>query len=192
VARQRLSRDERHVQLLETAAAIVRSEGADGLTLGRVAEEAGVSKPIVYDHFETRVGLLKGLYQRIDEQQAEAARAALDSQARDLEGAAAILAEAYVDCVLHIGREFGAITAALSASAELEEVLSDGRQRYAESFLAALERFASPPEDQAMPVMLGVIGAAEALAREASAGRLSRLEAVTALKRIIVGAARGE
>ena len=61
-----------------------------------------------------------------------------------------------------------------------------------ESFLAALERFASPPEDQAMPVMLGVIGAAEALAREASAGRLSRLEAVTALKRIIVGAARGE
>ena len=192
MARQRLSRDERHVQLLETAAAIVRSEGADGLTLGRVAEEAGVSKPIVYDHFETRVGLLKGLYQRIDEQQAEAARAALDSQARDLEGAAAILAEAYVDCVLHIGREFGAITAALSASAELEEVLSDGRQRYAESFLAALERFASPPEDQAMPVMLGVIGAAEALAREASAGRLSRLEAVTALKRIIVGAARGE
>lgn len=192
MARRRLSRDERHVQLLETAAAIVRSEGADGLTLGRVAEEAGVSKPIVYDHFETRVGLLKGLYQRIDEQQAEAARAALDSQARDLEGAAAILAEAYVDCVLHIGREFGAVTAALAASAELEEVLSDGRQRYAESFLTALERFASPPEDQAMPVMLGVIGAAEALAREASAGRLSRLEAVTALKRIIVGAARGE
>jgi AcrR family transcriptional regulator len=192
VARQRLSRDERHVQLLETAAAIVRSEGADGLTLGRVAEEAGVSKPIVYDHFETRGGLLKELYQRIDEQQTEAARAALDSQARDLEGAAAILAEAYVDCVLHIGREFGAITAALSASAELEEVLSAGRQRYAESFLTALERFTSPLEDQAIPVMLGVIGAAEALAREASAGRLGRLEAVTALKRIIVGAARGE
>ena len=54
------------------------------------------------------------------------------------------------DIVTACTRASAAITAALSASAELEEVLSDGRQRYAESFLAALERFASPPEDQAI------------------------------------------
>ncbi|WIX82750.1 helix-turn-helix domain-containing protein [Amycolatopsis carbonis] len=51
-----MSYDERHGQVLDTAAAVVGTEGADALTLARVAEQAGVTKPIVYGHFETRAG----------------------------------------------------------------------------------------------------------------------------------------
>ncbi|MDT0267243.1 helix-turn-helix domain-containing protein [Streptomyces sp. DSM 44915] len=44
----------------------MRIRGADGLTLVTLAEEAGVSRPITYDHFGTRPGLLLALYRRLD------------------------------------------------------------------------------------------------------------------------------
>ena len=69
---KRLPRDERRRQLLETAAAIVRAEGTDALTLARVAEQAGVTKPVAYEHFETRAGLLVALYRHFDARQTEA------------------------------------------------------------------------------------------------------------------------
>ena len=54
----RLSKQARREQLLDVAVAIVRTQGADGLTLVTLAEAAGVSRPITYDHFGTRPGLL--------------------------------------------------------------------------------------------------------------------------------------
>ncbi|WP_404799983.1 TetR/AcrR family transcriptional regulator [Actinoalloteichus fjordicus] len=47
------------------------------MTLRRLAERAGVSRPIAYDHFTTREGLLMALYQQYDEQIGPAIRAAL-------------------------------------------------------------------------------------------------------------------
>jgi AcrR family transcriptional regulator len=191
VGGQRLSREKRRAQLLDTALAIVCAEGAEALTLARVAEEAGVTKPIAYEHFETRAGLLKALYRRIDEQQCEAARSVLDARASTLEEAVSILSEAYVDCVLHIGKEFGTITAALSTIAETDEFLHAGRERYAEIYLEGLKRFNIPPSSQRKTIMLGVIGAAEALAREVTADRLGRRQAIDAISRIMLGAVSG-
>ncbi|WP_413733412.1 TetR/AcrR family transcriptional regulator [Sodalis sp. RH21] len=54
----RLSKAERRRQLLDTVLVIIREEGADRLTLGHLAVRAGVSKPITYEHFNTRAGLL--------------------------------------------------------------------------------------------------------------------------------------
>jgi len=36
----------------------MQTEGSEALTLARVGDAAGVSKPVVYDHFTTRHGLL--------------------------------------------------------------------------------------------------------------------------------------
>ena len=76
-ATRRLSNAERRRQLLDTALVIVREEGADRLTLGHLAARAGVSKPVAYDHFGTRSGLLIELYRSIDAEQANALRVAL-------------------------------------------------------------------------------------------------------------------
>jgi AcrR family transcriptional regulator len=190
VAGKRMSGEERRDQLLDTAAAIVRAEGADALTLARVAERAGVTKPITYGHFKTREGLLIALYHRIDDVQTAAVRTAVEAGARSLDEAAAMLAEAYVDCVLRIGREYGAITAALATSAELESVLRSGRERYVDLYLEALDRFTPPRGQQGRTLVLGLIGAAETLAREATAGRLRRADAIDAIRRIILAVAR--
>lgn len=188
MAIRRLSHADRHVQLLDAAMSIVRADGADALTLARVAEVAGVSKPVVYEHFETRSGLLKALYRRIDAQQSQAAQAMLTERARTLEGTVQLLSTAYVDCVLHIGMEFGSVTAALSAITELEDLVRDGRERYAEIYLEALRQFLPTPGADASTVMLGVIGAAETLSREVTAGRLERASAIMAIGRIMLGA----
>lgn len=61
-APRRLPRAERQRQLLEMALAIVRQEGTDQLTQGHLAVRVGISKPVVYDHFGDRSGLLIALY----------------------------------------------------------------------------------------------------------------------------------
>ena len=45
--RRRLSRDERQRQLLEVAWRLVREEGTEALTLGRLAEQAGVDATLL-------------------------------------------------------------------------------------------------------------------------------------------------
>jgi AcrR family transcriptional regulator len=188
VSGKRLPRDQRRRQLLETAAAIVRDEGADALTLARVAEQAGVSKPVAYEHFETRPGLLLALYRHFDARQTEATRAALEARAQSLDDAVSILATAYVDCVLEAGREFGAIAAALSATEPMDEFRQTLREEYAELYRAALAPFANLPGREGKILLLGLIGAADTLAQAAATGRMSRADAVSAASRIMLGA----
>lgn len=187
---KRLPRDQRRLQLLETAAAIVRAEGTDALTLARVAEQAGVTKPIAYEHFETRAGLLVALYRHFDARQTEAARAALESRAHSLDDAVAILATAYVDCTLQGGAAFGAIAAALSATEAMDDFRHAMREEYVELYRKALSRFTALPGRDGKAVLLGLIGAADTLSQAAASGRMARKDAVAALTRIMLGALR--
>lgn len=185
---KRMPRDQRRTQLLETASAIVRSQGTDALTLAHLAEQAGVTKPIAYEHFGTRAGLLIALYRHYDDRQAQAAKVALEANATTLEDAVAILSAAYVDCVLSAGPEFGAIAAALSATEEMDDFRQTLRDGYVDLYRQALAKFVALPGLEARALLLGVIGAADTLSQAAAAGRLSRAEAITALSRIMLGA----
>ncbi|ATQ43160.1 TetR family transcriptional regulator [Caulobacter mirabilis] len=185
-----MPREERRRQLLETAATVIRTEGTDALTLARLAEQAGVTKPIAYEHFGTRAGLLIALYRHFDEQQSEAVHAALAETARTLDDAVAIVAAAYVDCVLQAGPEYGAIAAALSASEEMSDVRQTLREGYVDLYQAALARFVLDPAAVSRPLLLGLIAAADGLSEAAAAERMSRDEAVDALSRIMLGALR--
>lgn len=187
----RMRREGRRRQLLETAAVIVRAEGTDALTLARLAEQAGVTKPVAYEHFGTRAGLLIALYRHFDDRQAQAVSAALANDAKSLRDAVAILSAAYVDCVLEAGPEFGAIAAALSATEEMDDFRQALRDGYVDQYRAALSRFVSLPGATARPLILGLIGAADVLAQDAAAGRMSRADAITALSRIMLGAMEG-
>ena len=187
---KRMPKEQRRTQLLETASAIARSQGTDALTLAHLAEQAGVTKPIAYEHFGTRAGLLIALYRHYDDRQVQAAKIALEANATTLEGAVAILSAAYVDCVLSAGPEFGAVSAALSATEEMDEFRQTLRDGYVDLYRQALAKFVDLPVPQARAILLGVIGAADTLSQAAAAGRLSRIEAITALSRIMLGALR--
>ena len=185
-ATKKLPRAERREQLLETAQTIIREKGTDALTLGHVAECAGVSKPIAYEHFGTRAGLLIALCSDYDLKQKQARSEVLGKDDETLAGAIAVMASAYVNCVLGMGPEMGAAFAALSATEETADFRRSLREGYVAEYRKAFGRFVKLPENDDA-IFLGFLGAAEALAQDAAAGRVSPDEAVEALSRIFTG-----
>ena len=183
-----MNREARRRQLLDVAVGIVRAEGTDALTLAYLADRAGVTKPIAYDHFGTREGLLMALYGHFDTRQTEAAREALAARARNLNDAAQILSAAYVDCLLESGPEFAAVSAALAGNADMDAFRRQLREGYVAQYRAALKPFAKTGDKD---VFTGLIGAADALAEAAASKAMTRDRAVATLAGIIAGALSG-
>jgi AcrR family transcriptional regulator len=183
--RRRLSREERHRQLMDVAWRVVREEGTDALTLGRLAEQAGITKPVVYDHFGTRTGLLIALYREFDDRQTVQLQAALRTGEPTLAGRAAVIASAYLDCVLAQGREIPGVVAALTSSPELERVKRDCDAAFRETCRGALAPFA--PAGAIAPAGLwAMLGAAEALSAAAANEEITAAEARAELAETIV------
>ncbi len=61
----RLAPDDRRRHLLDTARAIVESDGAAALTMEAVAHAAGVSRALLYTYFDNRAGLLRALWDEV-------------------------------------------------------------------------------------------------------------------------------
>ena len=62
--RKRYSPEVRRSMLLDEAANLIVNEGISGLSLERIAREAGVSKSLIYTYFDSLTELLKELYER--------------------------------------------------------------------------------------------------------------------------------
>src|SRR5438105_5386353 len=60
----RMPREARREQLLDVTKAIVGDLGLHSVSIDRVAREAGISRPIVYEHFTDLTGLLTALLDR--------------------------------------------------------------------------------------------------------------------------------
>jgi len=183
--RVRLSREDRHQQLVSMAWAIIRQEGTEALTLGYLAERSGVTKPVVYDHFGTRSGLLAVLYQEYDQRHNEQMDAALAQSGETLTDKAALIAASYVDCVLHQGREVGDVMAALTGTPELEKIKRECEVLFVEKCRKMLSPFAE--HGVISPASFwGMLGAAEALSFAAGRGDIDADEAKHELLKTIV------
>ena len=185
VPARKLPKAERRDQLLDTALAIVRDEGTDALTLARVAERAGVSKPVAYEHFGTRSGLLIALCQRLDTQQIDATRAALDRAPPTLDAVAQVLSQAYVACALVAGSEWAAVSAALKGDETMEAVLCQLTDDYVALYRAALAPYVGLPEETLRRRCVTLLGAGDALSREMIAGRIDGETAASELAALI-------
>jgi AcrR family transcriptional regulator len=76
--RSRLPRGQRERQLLEVAEAVFVERGYAAATMDEIAERAGVTKPVVYDHFRSKEALLAACVDRGRQQLAELTLAAVD------------------------------------------------------------------------------------------------------------------
>jgi AcrR family transcriptional regulator len=180
-----MSREERLRQLLDVAWQLVREEGTDALTLGRLAEQAGVTKPVVYDHFTTRPGLLAVLYQEFDARQTALMDTALEASEPTLASKAMVIASSYVDCVLLQGREIPGVIAALTSSPELEKIKREYEAIFMGKCRNALLPFAGTG-DIAPASLRAMLGAAEALSHAAATGEITAEQAQDELFETIV------
>jgi AcrR family transcriptional regulator len=183
--RRRLSREDRHRQLLDTAWRLISDEGTEGLTLGRLAEQSGVTKPVVYDHFGTRSGLLAALYREFDARQTALMDAALAASEPTLASKATVIASSYVECVLLQGREIPGVIAALASSPELERIKRDYEASFIEKCRIVLAPFGGGSAI-ASPGLWAMLGAAEALSHAAATGEITAAQAQDELFETIV------
>ncbi|MCE4062725.1 TetR/AcrR family transcriptional regulator [Pandoraea sputorum] len=184
-SRRRMPREARTRQLLDVAWTLVGSEGTDALTLGRLAEDAGVTKPVVYDHFGSRNGLLAALYQDFDARQTALFDAAVAAAKPTLQDKARVIASSYVTCVVTQGREIPGVLAALGGSAELAAVKREYQQSFIAKCAAIFAPFASPGGIPA-PAMWAMLGAADALSDAAVTGEITADDAQTELHQVIL------
>ncbi|QBR46181.1 bacterial regulatory protein, tetR family [Stenotrophomonas indicatrix] len=183
--RRRLTREQRARQLLDAAWALVGEEGTDALTLARLAEAAGVTKPLAYDHFETRNGLLAALYADYDHKQTVVFDERIGSAKARLKDRAHAIASGYIDCVLSQGSEIRDILAALAGSPELRAV----RRCYQQDFIDKCAQWLGPfAAGEAVPAtgLWAILGAAETLSEAVAAGAVEHTAAEAELERVIV------
>ena len=62
--KKRLSGADRRVQLMEVGRGVFASHGYEATSIEEVAQQAGVSKPIVYEHFGAKEGLYAAIVDR--------------------------------------------------------------------------------------------------------------------------------
>lgn len=184
--RRRMSKQERHTQLLQVARKLIRESGTDEFTLARLAERAGVTKPLVYDHFGDRDGVLAELYREFDARQRETLRAALDEAEPDLSTVARLVAGAYIDCCLTEGRELADVVAALVGSATLNRLRQEAENAYLTMCREALAPLAGPIDTAGLRA---IAGAGDALARSALDNRISAARARDTLAHVVTAVA---
>jgi AcrR family transcriptional regulator len=182
---------ERRKQLMEVAREMIRTEGTAALTLARLAERAGVTKPIAYQHFGTRAGLLIALFQDYDEHWIRSIREALIANGKTIHDVATILGAAYIDCVLSISPEAESIAEAIVAYEENKNFIQCAYETYMGEFRKAFAPFVKLPGKRGVAVLVAQLGAASSLAQAAATGKLTRNQAVTALSAFMVSSLQG-
>ncbi|MCE8000722.1 MAG: TetR/AcrR family transcriptional regulator [Rhodobiaceae bacterium] len=184
-SRTRLSRADRRAQMLEVARTLIEEEGADAVTLALVADKAGVSKPMAYDHFETRTGLLLALLEDADRHYEGVARARIAAAPETVDAIAEIISEAYISCALEAGPAAAALTAAIEANGDARDVGRASRDLHAKQFAEAFAPVLPLPDTRSHLIFIGLVAAANTLCAELTAGRISEQAATETLTHLL-------
>lgn len=186
---RKLPKQERHEQLLACAQDMVREEGTEALTLARVAERAGVTKPVAYDHFGTREALMVELFRRIDDRQTALLVERLKATEGRLDAIAATIAAAYMSCAREVGTVWYALSAALKGSEAMEAVQRELTARYVGIWRDAFAPHASHlPASELHLRCIGILGAGEAISLELLRGHVEEARAAASLASLITAA----
>ncbi|MGQ5228399.1 TetR/AcrR family transcriptional regulator [Streptomyces sp. yara] len=188
MAERRLSSAERRAQLVGIARDVIATEGTDALTLAYLASRAGISKPVVYDHFSSRSALLLSLYQDFDQRHLADLRAALAHTPPDLRQRVEAIATAHVACVVSQGVELSGVAAALAGTPALDKARRESERRYVDICRQAV-RSADGAADLSKEAAIAFVGAADALgyaaARETISPELARSTITTVLLSLV-------
>lgn len=160
----RLTKEARRDQLLDVAIQIIREKGTDALTLITLAQEAGVTKPITYNHFATRQSLLHAIYKRCDTLFVDTMNAKINQQAKSFEEAVTLFSEAYIECVEQNGREYEEVVYALMAYPDHRHIRRVIRDFFVEVLINVFKPFVTDPKRLAPLRMAATFGAIEGIA----------------------------
>ena len=161
----RLPRTARREQLLGAALEVFVAQGYHAAAMDDIAEAAGVSKPVLYQHFPGKLDLYLALLDQHAEAMVAGVRAALDSTSDNKLRVAATV-EAYFRFVDEEGGAFRLVFESdLVNQPEVRERVDGVTVACAEAISETIRDDAGLPPDQARLLAVGLVGMAQVAAR---------------------------
>ncbi len=161
----RLPRSARRAQLLSAAREVFVAKGYHAAGMDDIAERAGVSKPVLYQHFPGKLELYLALLDQSSEELQAAVREALASTTDNKLRVTATM-QAYFDFV---GAESSTFRLVFESDLTSEPAVRDRvdrvQQESAEQVSAVIAEDAGLSDDQAHLLAVGLIGMAQVSAR---------------------------
>jgi len=161
----RLPRHERRRQLLDAALEVFVSQGYHAAAMDDIAERAGVSKPVLYQHFPGKLDLYLALLDQSVDELVATVRDALESTTDNKQRVAATFT-AYFEYVAGEGQAFRLVFESdLSNEAAVRERLERGQQECAQMISQMVEQDAGLDDDEADLLSVAMVGLAQVTAR---------------------------
>src|SRR5580700_10638661 len=154
----RLPRSARRKQLLAAAQEVFVSQGYHAAAMDDIAERAGVSKPVLYQHFPGKLDLYLALLDQSVDELVATVRDALESTTDNKQRVAATFT-AYFEYVAGEGQAFRLVFESdLSNEAAVRERLERGQRECAAMISPMVRQDAGLTDDEANLVSVGMVG----------------------------------
>ncbi len=167
----------RRRQLLDVATDLAGRYGWEGLRMETLAAAAGVSKPVVYEHFPGRDALLVALIDDYGTLLAARTREAFAHRADNFEAAAAAVVHAYFDCVEERGAGIRRLLASSGGGPKVDQVRLRLRQEAAARWTERIVRHTGLRRADAAVLATTFVATIWSLAGQWLAGTVSRARA---------------
>ena len=163
--RARLSRDERRSQLLDAAREVFVSSGYHAAAMDAIALQAGISKPILYQHFPGKLELYLAVLDQSSDSLIDRVRNALESTTDNRKRVRATF-EAYFDFVAHESGAFRLIFESdLTNVPEATDRVARTNDTCAQMIAEVIREDTELDDDTSMLLASGLLGMAQTAAR---------------------------
>jgi AcrR family transcriptional regulator len=161
----RLPRQERRRQLLDAALEVFVSQGYHAAAMDEIAERAGVSKPVLYQHFPGKLDLYLALLDQSVDELVETVRDALSSTTENKQRVAATFS-AYFEYVASEGQAYRLVFESdLGNEGAVRDRLERGQRECAEMISPMIRQDAGLDDAEAHLVSVAMVGLAQVTAR---------------------------
>ncbi|MFB9777221.1 TetR/AcrR family transcriptional regulator [Brevibacterium otitidis] len=157
---QRMPRKQRREQLMRVATEMFARSGYHTTSMDDVAEAAGVSKPVLYQHFSSKQDLYLAAIDTAAESFAEAIRSAL-AATEDNEQRVHGTYRAYLTFVSENRHEFAVLFRSDAYEPEAARKAQAARRRVANQIAELITRYTYATLEESMLLAQGVVGIAE-------------------------------
>jgi AcrR family transcriptional regulator len=176
----RLPRDERRATLLAAALEVFTAAGYHSAAMDEIADHANVSKPVLYQHFPSKLDLYLAVLDIHCQSLVEAIEGAVAST-KDNAGRVLATVNAYFDFINREGEAFRLLFESdMVVEPQVRERLNRMSYDCAHAFTSAITADTGMPAEEAMLLAVGLIGIAQTSARHwlARDGKIDRDVAV--------------
>jgi AcrR family transcriptional regulator len=178
-SRSRLPRDERRAQLLTAALEIFTASGYHAASMDEIADRASVSKPVLYQHFPSKLDLYLAVLDLHIDSLVFAIQKAIAST-RDNKNRVKATIDAYFGFIEGEGEAFRLLFESdMSIEPQVRERLERMTYDCAVAVSAVISVDTGLPKDEAMILAIGLIGCAQISARHwlEKGGKIDRSQA---------------